>query len=83
MPNGQLVEAYIVFVLLEQAKSYPPSNAERCADLSCHGIFEKWRGKHPDELSPEMAAEYEADIRESRRRCVPVADLLLSLIPSD
>ena len=70
MPNGQLVECYVVFAALERAKKFPPSNAERCADLSCHEIFAKWRGKDLDNLSPQMAAEYQADSCESRRRCV-------------
>ena len=68
MPNHQIVECYIVFAEMEEAKKAAHPAAAVCPRLSNHEIFEKWRGLDTGTLAPEQWEERERDIAESRRR---------------
>ena len=68
MPNHQLVECYIVFQELEQAKKSKDPRATVCPDLSNHELFEKWRVRDLAELAADERVEYEDDLVESNRR---------------
>jgi hypothetical protein len=68
MPNGQLVENYIVFADMEHVKKNLDKTATVCKGLGNHEIFEKWRVKDVTQLNDEEREEYEADLAESNRR---------------
>lgn len=56
MPNGQLVECYVVFSAMELAKK-----------RSNHNIFERWRWRQMDELKAEELQQYQDDRQRSRK----------------
>ena len=64
MHNGQLVECYVVFAQLEEAKKQ--ANRPELTELSNHGLFEKWRGRVIQQLSEDESAHYQQDLTTSR-----------------
>jgi hypothetical protein len=68
MPNGQLVENYIVFADMEHAKKNPDPQAQVCVGMGNHEIFERWRVKDVTKLSAAEKEEYSKDKKESNRR---------------
>jgi hypothetical protein len=68
MPNGQLVENYIVFADMEHVKKNPDPKAQVCVGMGNHEIFEKWRVRDTTKLTEEEEAVYETDKRESNHR---------------
>jgi hypothetical protein len=67
-PNHQIVECYIVFTSMEAAKKNEDPFSKVLPDLSCHGIFEKWRVVDTTQLDEKEQAEYEENKKESNRR---------------
>jgi hypothetical protein len=68
MPNHQIVECYIVFREMEDAKKLKDRTASICPELSNHEIFERWRIRDVTNLSTEEQQEYGQDVLESNRR---------------
>jgi hypothetical protein len=68
MPNHQIVECYIVFQPMELTKSGKNHSRKVCPDLSCHGIFEKWRPQDIPSLRGKARQEYLRDVAESNDR---------------
>eukprot|EP00935_MAST-01C_sp_MAST-1C-sp1_P001647 g1647.t1 len=65
MANGQLVECYVVFAAMEQAKK-TVTKAE-LAQVSNHVIFERWRVRDLQKLSEEEEADFARDKETSTR----------------